>query len=297
MKHYTESETEFLIENYSNRGLRYCSEYLNRDMKSIQKKAMKLGLKVDCKTKSILRKDYVKKSWENRQDSLFNLNKKIKIDINELFLNKNFVYFLGYLWGDGYVRNCGVGKANTITIEITKDDGSDVEEKFMSFLNWNIYYRNRKNRKEQMSFTINNRVLTEYLILFNYGRKSFDYPTILDVLSFDMKRYFYLGLSDADGCFYHSPKHYTYQYHVSSTYEQNWKHMKDIFDYLEIRYTIKRKEIVRKSGNVEKHSIILISNKSDFIKFGDYIYSDNFIGLRRKFTKFVTAKEYEKTNI
>ena len=73
--------------------------------------------------------------------------------------------------------------------------------------------------------------------------------------------------------------------------------MKDIFDYLEIRYTIKRREIVRKSGNVEKHSIILISNKSDFIKFGDYIYSDNFIGLRRKFTKFVRAKEYEKTNI
>jgi hypothetical protein len=297
MKRYTETETIFLIENYPNRGVRYCSEYLNRDMKSVQKRAMKLGLKVNPSTKSILRKEYVKKSWENRQDCLLNFNKKIKLNTDNFLSNKNFIYFLGYLWGDGHVRNCGVGKANTVTLEITKDDGLDIKDKLDSILDWNIYYRTRKNRKEQMSFTINNRVLTEYLISFNYGRKSFDYPTILDVLSFDMKRYFYLGLSDADGCFYHSPKHYTYQYHVSSTYEQNWKHMKDIFDYLEIRYTIKRREIVRKSGNVEKHSIILISNKSDFIKFGDYIYSDNFIGLRRKFTKFVRAKEYEKTNI
>jgi hypothetical protein len=72
--------------------------------------------------------------------------------------------------------------------------------------------------------------------------------------------------------------------------------MKDIFDHLGIRYTIKKKEILRKSGKMERHSIILISNKKDFIKFGDYIYSDNFIGLNRKFTKFVTSKNYEKTD-
>jgi len=280
MKRYTEKENNFLIENYTEKGLRYCSEHLGREIKSVQKRASKLGLKVSSKTKSSLRKDYVKKSWEKRQDSSLNLSKKLKLSAENFLLDKNFVYFLGYLWGDGYVRNCGVSKNNSIHLEIYKDDGLDILQKMNSILDWNIYYRTRKNKKESMTFTINSRVLTEYLVSLNYNKKSFDYPIVLDDISQEMKRYFYLGLSDADGCFYHNPNHYTYQYHISSTIDQNWKHVKDIFDYLDIRYKVKKKEIIRKTGKIERHSIILISNKEDFLKFGNYLYSDDYIGLK-----------------
>ena len=49
-------------------------------------------------------------------------------------------------------------------------------------------------------------------------------------------------------------------------------------------------ESKKKNGNIHIHSLVLISNKEDVIKFGNYLYSDNFIGLKRKYEKYLHIK-------
>lgn len=38
------------------------------------------------------------------------------------------------------------------------------------------------------------------------------------------------------------------------------------------------------------HSLVLISNKKDILKFGGYLYSGDFIGLKRKYEKYLEIK-------
>jgi hypothetical protein len=290
MKKWTNEEVEFLLSNYITKGVKYCADNLNRSDKSIQRKASKNGLKVDSETIKSLRSDYVKKSWLKRTDSENNLSNILNVSINDIYNNPTFLYILGYIWGDGHIHNGGIGKVNSVSLEIVKDDGLDIYDKMLSVIKWNVAYRKRNNRREQISFSICNRILIEYLVSLEFHRKSYNYPIILDNLSFDMKRYFYLGLSDADGCFYYNLKHYTTQYSISSTFEQNWRHISDIFDHLCIKYKIKKVESKKKNGNIHIHSLVLISNKEDVIKFGNYLYSDNFIGLKSKYEKYLHIK-------
>lgn len=291
MKKWTNDELEFLLSNYAKSGIKYCAENLNRSDKSIQKKASKLGLKVDNKTASSLRSNWVKESWKKRNDSKKNLDKILNMPINDIYNNSTFLYILGYIWGDGHIHNGGIGKTNSLSLEINKEDGLDIYDKMLSVINWNVYYRKRINKKEQICFTICNRILIEYLVSLDFHKKSYNYPIILNNLSFEMKRYFYLGLSDADGCFYYNLEQYCYQYTISSTHEQDWRHISDIFDHLGIKYRIKKREKVNKNGNIHLHSLVLISNKKDILKFGDYLYSDDFIGLKRKYQKYLEIKK------
>jgi hypothetical protein len=290
MKKWTNEELEFLLSNYSKSGIRYCADKLNRSDKSIQKKASKLGLKVDSETAIYLRSNWIKESWKKRNDSERNLNKILNVSIDDIYSNPTFLYILGYIWGDGYIHNGGVGKTNSLTLEIIKEDGLDIYDKMLSVINWNISYRKRDNRKEQICFTICNRILIEFLVSLDFHKKSYNYPIILDKLDFDLRRYFYLGLSDADGCFYYNEKQYCSQYSISSTYEQDWKHITDIFEYLNIDYKIKKREKINKNGNIHLHSLVLISNKKDVLKFGDYLYNGDFIGLKRKYEKYLHIK-------
>lgn len=238
-----------------------------------------------------MRSSRVKESWEKRNDSEKNLNKILNVSIDEIYNDPTFIYILGYIWGDDHIHNGGVGKTNSLSLEIIKEDGADIYDKMLSVINWNVYYRKRGNRKEQICFTICNRMLIEYLVSLDFHKKSYNYPVILNKLSFEMKRYFYLGLSDADGCFYYNLDQYCYQYTISSTSEQDWRHVSDIFDHLGIEYKIKKIEKVNKSGNIHMHSLVLISNKKDVLKFGNYLYSDDFIGLKRKYEKYLEIKK------
>jgi hypothetical protein len=290
MKKWTNEEIEFLQSNYNKEGVGYCVEYLERTYKSVQKRASKLGLIVNKETVKSLRIENVKKSWNKRTDSINNLSKILNVSIDDVYTNPTFLYILGYIWGDGYIYSGGVNFRNSVSLEIQKEDGLDIYGKMMSILNWNISYRKRDNRKEQICFSVNNRVLVDYLVSMDFNKKSYNYPSILDKLELNMKRYFYLGLSDADGCFYYNKKHYSTQYSISSTYDQDWKHITDIFDHLNINYRVKSVEKVSKSGNIDRHSLVLISNKKGVLKFGSYLYSDDFIGLNRKYEKYLHIK-------
>ncbi len=289
MRKWNQQEIDFLIKNYCQNGTTFCSQNLNRDRKSVQRKASKLGLYVEKEVIEKLRSITVKESWNKRTDSEKNLSKILKIPLENFMENENSLYFMGYLWGDGSIIHNGVARENSLSLEIVKEDALDIFDKMNSVLKWNIYTRKRTGRREMMSFTITNRILTEQFLTLGYGQKSHIAPNFLENITIPKRRYFYMGLSDADGCWYLN-KNKCYQYTISSTFEQDWKHITDLFDYLKIKYSIRRRVQKRKDSLNTKSSTVVVSNRNDVIKLGEYLYADDFIGLRRKYEKYLKFK-------
>lgn len=176
-------------------------------------------------------------------------------------------------------------------MEININDGNEIMNKMMSVLNWNISYRQRKNKQKSIKFSINSRLLVDHFITYEYDNKSKVSPNkILNIIPENNKKFFFLGLSDADGCFYVNIKNSVYQYSIASSYDQDWSHMINLFNQLNIKYSIKRSERRINNGTFSKYSHIRITNKKDIIKFGEYIYSNEFKGLNRKYKKYTKIK-------
>ena len=281
-------EIDYLVKNYEKNGVEFCANFLNRNDSSVKHKANRLGLIVEKNVTNNIKSEKVKNSWLDRNDVENNLLKKLKTDLSNI--NKNMAYVLGYLWGDGYVYDGGIGKKNFVNLEIIKEDGEEIKNILLSIFDWNIYYRKRNNRKETIKFEINNRLLIEFFCSFDYTKKSFVSPDkILEIIPDKQKKYFFLGLSDADGSFYFNDNG-TYQYHISSTIGQDWSYIEKLFNILGIKYKISHREQISKDGNISHHSIIRISYKKGVVKLGDYLYSGKIKGLNRKYIKYLKIK-------
>lgn len=280
---WTTEEIDFLKENYTITGVEECSIKLNRTHNSIIRKANRLNLKVDKNITNSIKSKKAKILWDNRYEKIINNNfiKKIKTDIYNI--DEKFAYVLGYLWGDGYLHHQGKNGLNFISLEIDKKDGEEIKNIMCEIANWKIYYRNRKNKQSQMNFFLGNKKFVEYLLSLNFDKKSYIKHSIIKKIPKKNRKYFYLGLSDADGNFYINKKQYTYQYSISSSYEQDWIYIEKLLKELDIKYKINRIENKKDDGNYHKSSNIRITNKKDVIKIGNYLYSGENKGLKRKY--------------
>ena len=184
-------------------------------------------------------------------------------------------YYLGLFWADGYCR-----KDKECLIEIVEDDGLDIEPILKKVYNFKIYKRNRKNRKNQMTYYIYNKELNDFFKNNGKYSNSFEsHEKILNHLTDEYKIYFIKGLIDGDGCFYFNQKHYLRQFSLCSNYNQNWEAIEKIFLKYKISYKIKRR--LEKSGN---SSFILVSDKNSMKNLINLLYFENIKidGLRRK---------------
>lgn len=184
-------------------------------------------------------------------------------------------YYLGLFWADGYCR-----KDKECLIEIVEDDGLDIEPILKKVYNFKIYKRNRKNRKNQMTYYIYNKELNDFFKNNGKYSNSFEsHEKILNHLTDEYKIYFIKGLIDGDGCFYFNQKHYLRQFSLCSNYNQNWEAIEKIFLEYKISYKIKKR--LEKSGN---SSFILVSDKNSMKNLINLLYFENIKidGLRRK---------------
>ena len=192
--------------------------------------------------------------------------------------DKNFVYFLGFIWADGYID-----RTRTV-LEIVEEDAINIVDdiKKISFLKICTMRRRRKNRKPQMSIYFCNSKFHDEFISKYYLNKSKESPILLiNDIPEDLRRYFYLGLIDGDGCFYFNKS--TRQFYVTSSYDQDWSHMEQLFLYLDIKqYEIRR--IINKNGN--KSSYIRVKKQNEIESLFEYLYPNGYeIGLSRKYIK------------
>jgi hypothetical protein len=213
---------------------------------------------------------------------------KVIEKINYNLFTKNYtpesVYILGLIWADGYINK----KTNAISIECVKDDIDIFYPIFQKTGNFNLYYRNRENRKPQGIINCSSYYLSQFLKTNDYSNKSELSPIkILSLIPFELKHYFFRGWVDGDGCFYYNKKLHLMEFIMSGTYNQDWSSLIILCEELSINYKITN--ITTKKGH--QHSRFLIKKKKDIVKFGNYIYQKDMFGLKRKYDKFLPINE------
>lgn len=277
--------SNFLIENYEERGPTFCAESLGVKNSTIRSKAHRMGLKVNSQTISDISSKNANKLWKNRD--LVDKYSSVKVD---QFINvgtERCAYILGFLWGDGYLNN--KSQSHLIRLEIIADDFDDIHKSFLQTGKWNVIFRNRKDRKKQAVASCNSKLIYKHLESIGYLDKSHVDPkkALMNVRD-NFRYHWWRGFFDADGCFYINKKNYVRQMSFSGSYYQDWSSLLVLFGELGIeKYQLKR-NINKKS----RSSGVYLYRKSDIILFGEYIYQDSPVFfLKRKFNKFVELSE------
>lgn len=194
---------------------------------------------------------------------------------------KEIAYFLGLLWSDGYIRK----NTNSIGIECITEDMNI----FISILDriaiWNRYDRQRKDKQPVTNITLSSEKLHKFLADNDYHEKSIKSPDkIISKIPEYLIKYFLLGIVDGDGCFYFNNEKYLRQFSITGSFNQDWIGFEKIFIKLRIKYSIIRIK-TKKTG----YSQLRITEASEILKFGNFIYStfhEEQIGLPRKYIKY-----------
>lgn len=193
-RYLQKQEKQFLIDNYSTKGIDFCSEYLNIPRKSLVKSANYLGLKLE-------KYNYIKDFYP---------------------ITPKSAYALGFINGDGYLGDDG-----SISIEININDGIELQ-KIFNFTKWRTYTRQRKNWQEQIKFNITSIDLYYWFIKHKFNKKTYQLPDI-NFIPEEYIHLFILGLFDADGSIMLKKKYYgTFQ--ISSNYDYDWSGLINILN-------------------------------------------------------------------
>jgi hypothetical protein len=224
----------------------------------------------------------LKKIIKNNNIILDKKERRVEFSNFEKINKKEVAYFLGFFWSDGYIDR------DEIVIAIKFDDESRILEVLNKFGNWRVNNRIKKLKgKEfkQSNIRINDKKIKNFLVSNDYDKKSTVSPTkILSVIPDNLQSYFFRGLIDGDGCFCAKNRNY---FSITGTINQDWYEIENLLNKLNIKYKLTLKQ--RKTGN---SSYIVISNKKDIIKLGDYIYGEKYdnIGLDRKYKIYMEIK-------
>lgn len=290
---WTKEQEDFLKENYSNRGAKYCAKNLNRKRPAIVARANKLGLKVNQKViNKILSKTRI--NWENNRNyNSYKVNPKqfLKIESPEVS------YLLGLIWADGHINYAN----NNTKTPIIKHNSIEEDNKcflpiFKSTGNWNSFTTTNEKAIGNKPISTNwtsNRILGEFLVEHDYKKKEVSPSKILNKIPDNLKHYFFRGFFDGDGSvsvgFSKNGAMYK-SVSFSASKEQNWIFITDLLDELDIKFKIRKLE-----DEKGKSSQVNFFNKHDIIKFFNYINKTNDynkIGLKRKYEKFMFLKQH-----
>lgn len=264
-------EIDFLKENYPKYGAFYCSDILKRTNNSIKTFCRKHNIKLLYITRCKLAE---KSKQKNMSDFKVNVEIFNNIDTPET------AYVLGVLWGDGFIY-----KKYRIILDCVIDDANEFYKIFKKTGDWNWYFKKSKkiNEKDKGVIQTSNKFLVSFLDENDYRIKSKESACkILQKIPKNLQKYFFIGLTDADGSFYYNRKTgQCRQFSIYSTYEQNWTYVENLFKNLNINYTIHRIK-TKKS----KSSMIRITGQNNIKKYGEFIYdtyTEDNIGLFRKY--------------
>lgn len=273
---WLEKEIIFLKENYPTKGGKYCSEILNKSVGSVRYKANKLGIKLSQEYISEIKSQNVLKHQMSRPNDSFKVNPDKFYNIKDPEVS----YYLGLFWADGYLHK------NGLNVFCASEDISEIKSVLNKIGDWSYYYRPpREDSWKSITrvYTHNSRVFN-LLCENDFNEKSHMSPKkIIGRIPEELRHYFFRGLVDGDGCFYFSEKNGKIgarQFSITSCYEQDWSYVSDLFDSLNVNYSIRR------VNNKSSYSQIRVTKKGDIRIIGDYIYQGDNFGFSRKFNKF-----------
>ena len=281
MNKFTINEIDFLKINYIRLGRKNCSIALNRSKNSIKDKCRRLGIRNSVK--------------EIRLKQSMGAKKKAgQYVVNEDFFMKNHtpesVYLLGFLWADGHIHKGTRNSGNDfyqIVLGINTEDGRYLSTLLDKSGKWSKCYQIQKTGKPMTYFSCSNTILGKFLEEKDYIIKSSSSPIkILEYIPNNLRRFFFLGYLDGDGCIYTNKRNH-HCISFSSSFGQDWKFLKNLCDNIGCSYSSANG--IRKDRN-SKFSYFSINGKNNFILFGKNLYDDCSLGLLRKRNKFLIVK-------
>lgn len=274
---WTDENVKFIQSNYPKEGASFCAQYLNTSKNTVIYKTRKMKIFFDN---------------ANRYKFFIKDNNKFKVNLDKFtcMINKNSAYILGILWADGTVQSWEEKnkKRNYVSIMNEKNDMLELQNIFDDTGIWNTCEpkTHKINEKPTLRLYTHNRPLVHFLIQNDYHKKSgASAKKIINHIPDHLRHYFFLGLIDGDGCWYHSsnPSNRNRQFSIVSTYDQNWDFMEELCNDLDIRCFIHR--VIGKKG---KYSKIEIFRKKHLMILKNYLYPKEYeIGLFRKYIKAI----------
>lgn len=276
-----DNDIKWFKDNYPIMGANKCCEILNFPKYAISSMANKLRIKVIEDVKFNIRSRNSKKRFSKQRDNYKELSKKIIIDSPEK------AYSLGFLWGDGHLKECRL--VYYPSFGIVKEDFDNIIDIFKCWGKWKIFYCRKKSEwKEIGEAILHDPILGMFLKDNQYLEKSkVKSDSILYHVPENLRYMWFRGYIDADGCFYCSNNRNICQFSICGSYDQDWSSVEDIMKKLDITYYIHKRK--NKCGS---SSSICIYRKNDIVKMGKYIYQGKIdIGLSRKHTKYLQIME------
>lgn len=265
---YTKEEEDTIRNNYEMYGPKYCAKLLNRDADALYAKAKRMKLK---------------KTTQNKHPSMQKINPEQFINI----MSKEVVYFLGFMWADGYIlyRQNKTSHNYTIALEIKSEDAINILPILNSLGKWAISKRKRRDSwQETTIISTNSKDIYHFLKDNEYNLKSLKDPTtILEKIPDHLRVYWWRGFFDGDGCisFGKYPEKWK-SLSFSSTFNYKWTELINLSGQLNvIKYSIQNY-----THKIKNHSSsrFMIQNKKDITKFVNFLLTSE-IGLLRKTEK------------
>lgn len=260
---FSDNDINYLKKMFPVFGAEYCAKHLNRSKCAIKTKAYSLNIKLNKRVDS---------------EQFFNIK------------TKEVAYILGLLWADGNVTYSN----NKTKTPIIKHNSKPLDNvTFLKILNkignWNTFTTKNigsyaKEIKDISTNWISSRLIGEFLINNQYRNKTASPNLILNKIPDKLKVYWFRGYFDGDGSVSIKNKGY-HSIAFTGHEKQDWKFIIDLFN--EINIINYRHRIIKSRDGTS--SQIIVTNKSDLLKFENYLYFDydiDELGLNRKCNQF-----------
>ncbi len=275
----TETEKNYILENYSKNGAKYCAEILSLKRSTVSSFARRNSLKV-CQ-------EVIEKS---------RFKNKMTIDMSDYLnvINPKISYILGIIWTDGHVTfSNNKNKTPIVKHSCVKYD-SDILTEIFKDLNWRYFYSENKKSIGKNTMTthwVSSSDLGNYLISNNYKKK--ELGTFIYNNFDNLKSHFLRGIFDGDGCITISKSNKLYKQtaiYFSSSVEQDWTFLMNILNEINVEFKIR---LVK--DKLGESSQLYINKSESIYNLCQYIY-ENSEGMRleRKYLKYCDFLEYKK---
>lgn len=212
----------------------------------------------------------------------------ITFDLFQRQLTSYSAYILGLIWSDGWVcSNVNDSKFGEIRFISTYPDADHFSKILSKTGTWGEY-RSATSGKDRYTAYVRNLKFAELLIQNDYGSKTtVSADKILSTIPETLRRFFFLGVVDGDGCFSMTPTRRGYfnrRFSVASSYEQDWSYFENELNRLGVNYKIERYK-----NSTSSFSKIHVSAVDDIDRLGTFLYRTqdvDHIGLDRKYSTF-----------